>query len=193
MEVTLMLKRVLGWLSTLLAVVGAALAGWFAHRFTGGINKPTTPPPAVPNPLPGASSKDLETEAYKRRKEAAKKLEERLRALMQGGLTLILVCLLALAPGAALAAEPYIPATYEELLTYYRESLSILQEYHDLYAKAEASNLALLKANEELRSLVERQQKVIVEDAGRRRFGAVGGVILLQQGPGVLFGVQYNF
>jgi hypothetical protein len=188
-----MFKRVLGWISTLLAVVGAVLAGWFARGIARGVAKPTTPPPAVPNPLPGASSKDLETEAHKRRKEAAKKLEERLRALMQGGLTVILMCLLALAPSVTLAAEPYTPATYEELLAYYRESLSILQEYHDLYAKAEASNLALLKANEELRSLVERQQQVIVEDVGRRRFGAVGGVILLQQGPGVLLGVQYNF
>lgn len=87
--------------------------------------------------------------------------------------------------------QPYIPQTYEELLRYYKDALSLLQQYDALYREADASNKALLQANAELRSLVEKQQSFIANNEGRKRLGVIGGVTVAYGSSGVVLGVLW--
>lgn len=186
-----MLSKVKAWVMGLLALIGVlatalGIKGLFNRR------------PAPVLVIPGASAAKQEAEEQGKREERAQTLEERLQALLSGTLALLLVFCASAGPARAADALPpaenqvYIPQTYDELLKYYKEAIYLLQQYHDLYAEAEASNKALLKANEELRSLAAEQQKMLMKGLDRKPLSFLGGAIATPSGTGVLLGVSWS-
>jgi hypothetical protein len=177
-----------------LIALGWVALSFFAGRWTEKASVPTVVPPAIEKPLPGQALESSEQEAAKSRVERAKVLRDILQKLLTGGLTVLLI-VGTVSPGWCRAADapsqPYIPQTYDELLAYYREAIALLQQYDSLYKEADASNRALLQANAELRSLVEKQQTFITTAAGRRHIGAISGVALTGGDPGVYLGVLW--
>jgi hypothetical protein len=186
------LSALLNSLGAVLLAVGIGIVGWFLRGKLSGSGKTQVAP--VVNPLPGEASAPLDVEAQKTRQEQAKELDKRYQKLYGGGLSLLLFVLIVLIPLAvpfgAMAQEPVVPQSYEELVQYYKESLSLLTEYRKLYMEAEQANAVLLKANAELRVLAEKQQSVIVQNDEKRRLSLLGGVTLAPEAVGLLFGVQ---
>lgn len=102
------------------------------------------------------------------RRQRARDLDERLRRLPGGPLSIILLAVsLTLFSPTVMAEAPSpppavnLPGDYESLVDLYLEAVSLAAQYRELYQQAEESNARLIAELEALRAEVQRLTQVV--------------------------------
>lgn len=169
------MKKILGWIVSVLAAVGAVLAFFFRR------------------PSISAVERELEEvqEAVEdiedRQKDRARRKDE-LDERFKRHFPFLLVILLAFAIPAQAA-----DLSYDELLSNYKEVVQIAAEYKALYEEAESDLNVMVEQTKRLQQLVSEQQDIIKDLLSRKVSVSAGVTYNSDSGVGVAALATYHF